>query len=68
MMLIAIVLFARASELTVDTKGVMRCPVYEDIRLPEHATCWDSDGLPQWIELALRYWKRRTGVHQGRKK
>ena len=67
MLLIAIVLFARASELTIDAKKVIRCPTYEDILLPESPSQWDADGLPQFIELALRKWKSRTVAHQGKR-
>ena len=34
---------------------------------PESGAQWDSDGLPKYIEVALREWKTRTTCHMGKK-
>lgn len=61
MFLVAIVLFARANEVTSN------CPTVEDTHLPEAESQWDEDGLPKWIETGLRDWKTRTPCHKGKR-
>ena len=61
MLLVGICIFARASELCEF------CPTFEDTSLPESGAQWDSDGLPKYIEVALREWKTRTTCHMGKK-
>jgi hypothetical protein len=50
MFLISIVMMARASEVTTF------CPLYEDLELPtSDQQYWDSDGIPKYILVTLRY-------------
>ena len=61
MLLVAIAIFGRASELTE------YCPTFEDTWLPESASQWDSDGIPKYIEIGLRNWKTRTECNRGKR-
>ena len=54
MLLIAIVIFGRASCMTTF------CPLLQDLELPQAPSQWDADGLPKYIILSLRDWKWRT--------
>ena len=60
MFLIAMSIFARASDLTI------YCPLIEDMELPPERL-WDCDGYPQWIELGLRDWKWRSTHNKGKR-
>jgi hypothetical protein len=57
MLLIAIVLFARASCIT------SFCPLLVDVEVPQASRQWDTDGLPAYIIIGLRRWKSRTQAH-----
>ena len=61
MLLVAICICARASEVTE------YCPTFDDTSLPDSASQWDSDGVPKYIEIALRRWKTRSPHNQGKK-
>jgi hypothetical protein len=61
MLLVAIILFARSSEIT------QFCPTYENTELPEAVHQWDEDGFPKWVSIALLDWKTRTPAHKGKR-
>ena len=61
MFLIAMVLMARASDLTTF------CPTVEDLVLPHDEDDWDSDGYPKWIDIGLRNWKWRSKKNKGKR-
>jgi hypothetical protein len=54
MLLLAIVLFGRASCMTT------YCPLVQDLELPEAEQHWDADGLPTVIFVSFRKWKWRS--------
>ena len=61
MFLIAMVLMARASNLTTF------CPIVEDLILPQDENDWDPDGYPKWIDIGLQNWKWRSKKNNGKR-
>lgn len=61
MFLFSIVMMARASEVASPY-----CPVYEDIEFPPVGSGWTTDGLPKYIIISLRHWKKRTSGNKGK--